>query len=94
MLGGPSMIVFEADDEIFFRVLGIVGILDGCGTLTIPILARLHGVSSVQAKNRETIDEVSLFCPQCGERKTYPLGDITCVNCGLKLHVAVIKKED
>ena len=87
-----GMIVFEADDEFFLRILGIVGILDGCGTLTTPILARLHGVSSAEPKNRETVDEISLFCPQSGGCKTYPLGDITCVNCGLKLHVAVMEK--
>ncbi|MBN2310672.1 MAG: hypothetical protein JXR94_16995 [Candidatus Hydrogenedentes bacterium] len=89
-----ALILFELEGEIYFRVLGIIGILDGCGTLTTPILAKLHGLSSVQACNPEAADEITLFCPQCGSRKAYPLGDITCATCGLKLRVEVVKEDD
>jgi hypothetical protein len=33
-----GMIVFEADEEWLFRFTGVLGILDGCGSLTIPVL--------------------------------------------------------
>jgi hypothetical protein len=91
---GSGMIVFEADDEVYFRILGIIGILDGCGTLTTPILAKLHGVPCAAVRYPGAVNEVTLFCPQCGRRETHPLGDVTCSNCGLKLHLALLKKED
>lgn len=85
-----GMIVFEADDEFYLRILGIIGILDGCGTLTTPILAKLHSVSGKKSMGHESGDEISISCPQCGGHGTYPLGDITCVKCGLKLRVTVM----
>ncbi len=85
-----GMIVFEADEEIFFRILGILGILDGCGTLTMPILARLHGASGKEQMGLEMGNEISLACPQCDGHGRYPLGDIVCVKCGLKLRVSVM----
>ena len=57
-------------------------------------LARLHSISSVQAMNCETTDEVTLLYPRCGARTTHPLGDITWGSYRVRLHVAVMEKED
>lgn len=91
---GSAMIFFEIDDEPFFRALGVMGILDGCGTLVTPILAKLYGVRRAErAADRAIADQVDLFCPRCGLRSAYPLGDITCADCGLKLRVTVAEEE-
>jgi hypothetical protein len=39
-----NMLMFELSDVFLFCVLGVVGILDGCGTLAIPVLARRYSV--------------------------------------------------
>jgi len=85
-----GLIVFEIDNEALFRVLGILGILDGCGTLTIPILARLYRATNDEVTVDDARYEISFACPQCGGQTTQPLGDVSCGSCGMNLRVTII----
>jgi hypothetical protein len=38
------MLIFELNHAFLFRVLGVLGFLDACGTLAMPILAQRHSV--------------------------------------------------
>lgn len=83
-----TMVVFELEREELLRFLGTLGILDACGTITTPILARL-------TQGRETADGsapfegVRLECPRCGRSQVYALGWSPCPNCSLRIRVEV-----
>ncbi len=84
-----AMILFEPHDEhTVIRVLGVVAILDGCLSLCVPILHRLGGKQTAQQAT-ETYQQIELACPRCGERGSYPLGDIKCPKCSLRIRVQI-----
>jgi hypothetical protein len=80
-----GMIVF---DEWFIRIAGVLGILDGCGSLLIPVLYKLGGkpVASIQSG---PFDRMELICPRCGHRDTYSVGTIQCAECALEIRVEI-----
>jgi len=77
-----GMIISEADEEMWWRLMGVLAILAVCGTLTVPIL---HRVSALRARGDiQTIElKVSLTCPRCGKTQTLPIGRSKCSGCGL-----------
>ncbi len=84
-----ATIIFEfADDEIWFRIMGILGIAVACGNISLPIL---HRVSQMQT--REAVQTValmlSLVCPRCGKQHALPAGRSACPDCGLKFHIEI-----
>jgi hypothetical protein len=91
-----GMIVFELDDEFFFRLAGVLGILDASGTLSIPILHRLgrktHAdePSGSGALPRQSW-QVQLACPRCGHQGVYPAGLIECPQCALGFRLTVLE---
>jgi len=50
------MIILEAHDEWLFRMVGVIGIADGCLSLVVPIMYKLN-----------TRDN-TVTCPECGHR--------------------------
>jgi hypothetical protein len=84
-----GMILAEPSREVWpFRVVGILGILDGCFSLCVPIVQRLGGKEPVAA-GAETYHEIELACPRCGAHATYPLGKIACRKCSLALRIEI-----
>jgi len=81
------MIVLELDDEWLFRAAGVLGIVDGCASLTIPILAKLGGAERLT--HRSAHSHIEIVCPGCGLQQSYPVGPIKCTQCGLKLRVEI-----
>lgn len=77
----------ELSDDDLFRLIGVVAILDACGTIAVPIL---HRVSHIQDQEQfvTTALEVSLTCPRCGVTQIRPTGRSQCT-CGLKFRVEV-----
>jgi len=84
-----GMIVFEAEDEWFFRIAGILGILDGCGSLMIPVLYKLGGRPPSEIDGPGQLDHIELSCPRCGRRDTYAIGTIECGGCALRIAVEI-----
>jgi hypothetical protein len=89
-----TMIVVEVDDEWWFRAVGVVAIVDGCASLTIPILHKLAGLPSAAGQFAEAYPRIELTCPRCGHRAEYPVGPIQCTQCSLRIRVEVSAKGD
>jgi hypothetical protein len=83
-----GMIVFEADDEWFFRIAGVLGILDGCGSLLIPVLCRLSR-EPIEIESNGPLNRIELSCPRCGHRDKYAVGTIKCGGCSLEIKVEI-----
>ena len=86
-----GMIVFESDEEWLFRFVGVLGILDGCGAVLIPVLYKL-GSRSDAIMPSESLDRIELFCPRCRHRETYPISTITCGKCSLEIRVEIAEE--
>lgn len=83
-----GMIVFEADDEWLIRVVGVIGILDGCASLSVPVLSKLGRKQSDRVAD-QPYQHVELVCPRCRHQSVYPIGEIECTNCSLKMKVEI-----
>jgi drug/metabolite transporter (DMT)-like permease len=84
-----GMIVAEPrGEEWSIRVAGVLGILDACLSLCVPIVYRL-GRNESATTMAQTYCRIDLTCPRCGERGTYPIGKITCGKCSLALRVEI-----
>jgi hypothetical protein len=83
-----GMIVFEADDEWLIRFAGVLGILDGCATVSIPVLYKL-GKNEMGQFVEGPYREIELRCPRCGHQDTFPIGDVMCRDCSLKIRIEV-----
>ncbi len=88
---GSGMIVFEEDDEWLLRAMGVLGILDGCGSLLIPVLFKLGGKAAA-ASDKSWLDHIELTCPRCGHRAAYPVGTLHCTQCSLAIKVEIDPK--
>lgn len=88
------MIIFEWDDELLFRLAGVLGILDAGMTLAIPLVFKLTGKAPPEQVPLEGAAEtggltIELSCPRCGRQGVYPLGAIECPECSLRIRVEV-----
>lgn len=83
-----SIIVFEVDDEWLFRFVGVLGILDGCATVSIPVLYKLSTNEVVQF-NEGPYRAIEMQCPRCGHQGAFHLGDAVCGHCALKIRIEV-----
>ncbi|MEX0776143.1 MAG: hypothetical protein WD042_10590 [Phycisphaeraceae bacterium] len=81
--GGPM--VRDVDDA-FVRLAGATGVLAGCGTLAVIILARFQRADRPVVESRD-IKQVSLTCPRCGSKQTLPVGGGRCAQCLLFIQV-------
>ena len=90
MLGGLIMfvIVVDVDDDFLFRVMGMLGIGDACGTIAVPILHRVSAIRTREAI-RTTELVLSLTCPRCSKTQTLPVGRPRCGGCGLQFSIEI-----
>jgi hypothetical protein len=85
-----GMVVFDTDCEWCQRIAGVLGILDGCGSLVIPVLYKLGGTSD-ETIGDGSLDRIELVCPRCGRREIYAVGAIKCEKCSLRIRVEVLQ---
>lgn len=57
---GIYAIYTELDNELYYRILGAVGVVDGCGTLSLAIVAWLKRIGPAHHHG------IELRCPHCG----------------------------
>ncbi len=76
-------VLFEIDDEYWFRVIGAIAILDVCGSIAVPILHRVSAIHEHEAIRTTTL-EVSLTCPRCSTTHVVSVGRSKCPSCGLR----------
>lgn len=82
------MVLYELAEEVWFRLLGAVAVLDVCATLALVIMMRLRGVQATE-ELESAERSVALRCPRCRTDQTVPVGASACHACGLKFRVEV-----
>ncbi len=83
-----EMIVFETGNEWLIRIAGVLGILDGCTTLMIPVLYKLSK-KPVKRMEEGPFREIDLQCPRCGHRGMFLVGAIVCEKCSLSIRIEI-----
>lgn len=79
---------FADAGDFWMRVLGVLAILDVCGTIAVPVL---HRVSTIHGRETQQTVEltVALTCPRCGSGQTLSVGRSRCGQCGLKFLIEI-----
>ena len=89
-LAGQMLISIWGDfyDDAWSRIMGVFGILVGCGTIAVPIL---HRVSAI--KTREAVSTVELkltiVCPRCSTQQELGVGRSKCRQCALRFQIEI-----
>ena len=74
-------------EDILARMTGAAGILAGCGSLALLVLAGLNRKIKPKAV-LSRISEFTLICPGCNKKQRLPVGDARCPTCLLEIHVS------
>ena len=83
-------IVGEIDSESWYRLMGVLGILDACGTIAVPVFHRISAIrvtEDIQTVDAKTM--ISITCPRCDKPQRLAVGRSRCGNCGLKLSIEI-----
>ena len=81
-------IVLEVGNDLWFRMMGVLGIGVACGTLAVPILHRVSAIRpTTLAGTSATL--MKLVCPRCEQPQTLPLGRSSCPSCKLKIRIEI-----
>jgi hypothetical protein len=81
------IVLTPAGGDEWMRLIGVLAIVDACGTIAVPIL---HRVSGIAARERVVTTDLSLSvtCPRCAKTQTLPTGLSRC-ECGLKIRIEI-----
>lgn len=82
------LILEDPHSDDWFRLLGALVILTGCGVICVPVL---HWINSLQAPDKviTTPLVLTLVCPRCGELQQLSAGSSRCAKCGLGLRIEI-----
>jgi hypothetical protein len=80
-----------AEDLLVERMAGAFGVIAGCGTLALAVLARINRRWQQAASTPiSDLREITLVCPLCQKKQTIPLNaDARCGGCNVQLNVRV-----
>jgi hypothetical protein len=81
-------IIWEPDDQFWFRLMGAVGVLDATGSLALLILVKLRKIGKVE-KLQTVVARVELRCPRCTALQQVDAGNAKCDACGLKFRIEI-----
>jgi hypothetical protein len=85
------VMIIRADigsEEALARAAAASGIVAGCATLALAILAVLNRrLNPAVAAAPPELKDIALTCPNCHKKQTLPLGDAACSDCGLRFHI-------
>jgi hypothetical protein len=73
--------------DIYIRLAGASGILAGCGTLAVAILARINSKTEPAPSPMLKSSSVALDCPACGQHLNVGKNPAACSGCGLLISV-------
>jgi len=79
----------QSDDGMMPRLAGACGIIAGCGTLALAILARLNRRFVVAPGAMTGLSEITLICPLCRKKQALALGGASCAECRVLINVRV-----
>jgi len=93
ILTGTLILLFLTDMDAGVaaeKTIAVTAIVVAFGTITIPILHRVSGLSDMSgAVVTVSAKSISLGCPRCGKQHELPLGDSECPSCGLLFKVEI-----
>ena len=81
-----ELIGFDIDTDLVKRLDTAAGILAGCGTLALAVLATLRRRVDYQSLPSE-FQQITVICPACRKKQTIALGGAFCEGCGLRIEV-------
>ena len=68
------------------RLAAAGGIVTGCGTLAIVVLARLNRKVDLEPQTAD-LTRISVVCPRCSKKQLIGVGDSVCANCKLRISI-------
>ncbi len=71
------------------RLAAASGIVAGCGTIAVALLARVNRRVVVPAGALAGLSEITVVCPLCHRRQSVALGEARCAECGLVIRARV-----
>lgn len=78
-----------SEPEMLTRLLGASGIVAACGTMAVLVMYRLNKRPPGGGETVAQIAGVQVVCPNCGRKRTAPIGESACDTCGLLLAIQV-----
>src|SRR5262249_43557284 len=78
-----GMIWVHSPGDDAFRIMGVIAILDACGTIAVPVLHRVSAIRTHEAIQTSDLT-VALTCPRCSSAQTLAVGRSKCAKCGLR----------
>lgn len=75
-------------DDPLGRIAGAAGIVAGCGTLALCVLARINRKVDYERLSPE-LAEMVVVCPRCGKKQSIGLGDSVCTVCSLRISLRI-----
>ncbi|MFQ5414687.1 MAG: hypothetical protein ACE5E6_09545 [Phycisphaerae bacterium] len=78
----------EIDEDVFARLASATGILAGCGSLALCVLARMNRKIDFDTPVGE-FARVIVVCPRCRKKQPIDIGDSSCAACGLRITIRV-----
>lgn len=76
--------------EVWERVATGCGILAGCGTIAMAVLARLNRMyrDGRDPQQKLEVREITIICPVCTKKSTLAIGASSCPGCKLRLTIS------
>jgi len=75
------------------KAITVAAIVATFGTIAVPILHKISGLSAEKARSTVSAETISLICPRCNSQLELPLGDDSeCSGCELEFLIEVNEK--
>lgn len=76
------------DDLWIGRCTAALGIVTGCGTLALAVLAGMNRGIDAELELAAMTD-ITVVCPRCRKRQSLPIGEAACGGCQLRISIRV-----
>ena len=80
--------VIPVDVNVLGRFASAAGIVTGCGTLALCVLARLNRKVDFEPFSPE-LSEITVVCPRCRKKQPIRIGDSACAACELRISIRI-----
>ena len=76
------------DIDVLGRIAAAAGIVAGCGTLALCVLARINRKVDYEQLSPELMEMV-VICPRCGKKQSVSFGGAVCAVCKLRISIRI-----
>lgn len=74
--------------DVLGRIAAAAGIVAGCGTLALCVLARINRKVDYEQLSPE-LTEMVVLCPRCGKKQSVRFGGAVCAVCTLRIAIRI-----